>query len=235
MMTAALLFGWGSLLLFGAFLFAGPVSVVRLDLPEHQALLWDASLSILFFAQHSVMIRTPFQTRLVRILPRHYHASTYAIASGMALAAVVLLWQPSGTLLYQAGGALSLLARAVSALAVAGFVWGVRALKSFDTFGLRPIRAHLHGRPLRAPNFIVRGPYRWARHPLYFFTLVLFWSFPDGTLDRLLFNVLWTGWVIVGTHLEEKDLVATFGEAYRRYQETVPMLLPWRIPRGSGT
>ncbi len=235
MMTAALLFGSGSLLLFGVFLFAGPVSIVRLDLTEHQALLWDASLSILFFVQHSVMIRTSFQTRLARIIPRHYHPSTYAIASGVALTAMVLLWQPSRILLYQTDGALYVLTRAVAALAVAGFAWGVRALKNFDTFGLEPIKAHLRGRPLRATNFIVRGPYRWVRHPLYFFMLFLFWSFPDGALDRLLFNALWTGWVIIGTRLEEKDLVETFGEQYRRYQETVPMLFPWRMPRGAGT
>jgi protein-S-isoprenylcysteine O-methyltransferase Ste14 len=230
MMSAALLFGWGSLLLFGVFLFAGPVSIVRLNVPEHQALLWDVFLSLLFFVQHSVMIRTSFQTRLARIIPRHYHPSTYAIASGVALAAMVLLWQPSRILLYQTDGALYLLARAVSVLAVAGFAWGVRALEGFDTFGLGPIKAHLRGRPLRTPSFIVRGPYRWVRHPLYFFMLVLFWSFPDGALDRLLFNALWTGWVIVGTRLEEKDLVEAFGEEYRRYQETVPMLFPWRIP-----
>jgi protein-S-isoprenylcysteine O-methyltransferase Ste14 len=52
-------------------------------------------------------------------------------------------------------------------------------------------------------------------------------------LDRLLFNVLWTLWVVLGTYLEEKDLVAEFGEKYRHYQKTVPMLFPWRFPRGS--
>ena len=65
--------------------------------------------------------------------------------------------------------------------------------------------------------------------------LVLIWSFPDVSLDRLLFNVLWTLWIVLGTYLEEKDLVAEFGEQYRQYQKTVPMLFPWRFPRGSKT
>ena len=68
------------------------------------------------------------------------------------------------------------------------------------------------------------------RHPLYFFVLLLIWSCPDLTVDRLLFNVLWTAWIFVGTCLEERDLVAEFGDAYRRYQESVPMLIPWRRP-----
>jgi len=77
--------------------------------------------------------------------------------------------------------------------------------------------------------FTLRGPYRWVRHPLYLFSLVFFWSFPDLTADRLLFNVLWTAWVFLGTVLEERDLVELFGQTYREYQRDVPMILPLRI------
>jgi protein-S-isoprenylcysteine O-methyltransferase Ste14 len=233
MMAMAILIGGGSLLLFGVFLVIGPITVVRFFATENHALLWDGLLSILFFIQHSGMIRTSFRTWLSPIVPHHYHPSTYAIASGMALTTVVLLWQPSQTVLYQAEGMLRWLARAIAVLAIAGFSWGVRVLGNFDTFGLIPIRVYLRGKQLRAPNIIVRGPYLWVRHPLYFFMLVLIWSFPDVSLDRLLFNVLWTLWVVLGTFLEEKDLVAEFGEQYRHYQKTVPMLFPWRFPRGS--
>jgi protein-S-isoprenylcysteine O-methyltransferase Ste14 len=126
-----------------------------------------------------------------------------------------------------------LLARAISVLAIIGFSWGVRALGNFDTFGLVPIKVHLRGKQLRPPNFVLRGPYLWIRHPLYFFMLVLIWSAPDLSSDRLLFNVLWTLWIVLGSYLEERDLVAEFGEKYRQYQKTVPMLLPWRFPRGA--
>ena len=37
-------------------------------------------------------------------------------------------------------------------------------------------------------------------------------------------------WIVFGTVLEEKDLVAEFGETYRDYQKNVPMLFPWRFP-----
>jgi protein-S-isoprenylcysteine O-methyltransferase Ste14 len=231
-MVMAVLLGGGSLLLFGVFLVVGPITVVRFYATEHQALLWDGLLSLLFFIQHSGMVRTSFHTRLAAIVPRHYHPSTYAIASGIALTAVVLLWQPSQTVLYQADGLLRLLARAIAVFAIVGFAWGVRALGNFDTFGLIPIRVHLRGKQLRPPDVIIRGPYLWVRHPLYFFVLVLIWSAPDVSSDRLLFNVLWTLWVVLGTYLEEKDLVAEFGEKYRHYQKTVPMLFPWRFPRG---
>jgi len=83
--------------------------------------------------------------------------------------------------------------------------------------------------------FTVRGPYRWVRHPLYLFTLMMIWSYPGLTADRLLFNILWSGWVIIGSVLEERDLAAEFGQPYRDYQRTVPMLVPYRLrPAGRG-
>lgn len=66
------------------------------------------------------------------------------------------------------------------------------------------------------------------------FMLVLIWSSPHVTTDRLLFSITWTLWVILGTCLEERDLVAESGETYRQYQKTVPMLIPWRGPVGRG-
>jgi len=72
----------------------------------------------------------------------------------------------------------------------------------------------------------VAGPYRWVRHPLYLFMILMIWSCPDLTADRLLFNLLWTVWVAIGSYFEERDLIIEFGDVYREYQKRVPMLIP---------
>jgi protein-S-isoprenylcysteine O-methyltransferase Ste14 len=230
----ASLVGGGSFLVFGVFLIAGPFSIVRFDVSEPQALLWDGFLSMSFFLQHSGMIRPSFRTWLSSTIPPYYHAATYAIASGTVLTGVVLLWQPSHTVLFEVQGPLQLLFRAAFLLAIAGSMWGIWALSGFDPFGRIPITSCLGGKQQQAPHFVVRGPYFWVRHPLYFFMLVLIWATPDVNSDRLLFNVLWTSWLVFGSYLEERDLVAEFGENYRHYQKTVPMILPWRGPVGRG-
>jgi len=38
----------------------------------------------------------------------------------------------------------------------------------------------------------------------------------DFTSDRLLFNVLWTDWVCLGSRLEQIDLVSDFGDVYEK-------------------
>jgi methanethiol S-methyltransferase len=221
----AIVFGVGSVLLFSF-----PLGSVSLALPwsEPARLGWDAALSLLFFLQHSGMIRPSFRARLATYVGREWHAAIYAIASGIALTLVVVLWQPTATSLLRPGELLRWGCRACALGAVGFFVWGIRTLKSFDPLGVAPIRAKLRGTPHRPLPFVIAGPYRWVRHPLYFSVLVLVWTNPDLTTDRLLFNLLWTAWIIVGTWLEERDLVRDFGDAYRVYQRCVPMLWPGR-------
>lgn len=222
--------GGGSLVLFAVFLFAGPVLSFRLDFTPNAALYWDAGLSLLFFAQHSLMVRRWFKDWLACRMPREFHGAIYSAASGVALAVAMIWWQRTSVTIYALTGPAAWLLRTIALLAIAGFVWGIRSLRTFDTFGLLPVTARLRGQTLPPAELIARGAYRWMRHPLMFFMGVLVWANPVVTADRMLFDVLWTCWLVVGVFFEERDLAAEFGERYREYQRAVPMLLPWRGP-----
>jgi protein-S-isoprenylcysteine O-methyltransferase Ste14 len=224
------LLGGVSLLAFGLVLAFGPFEIVPLGLGTGAALSWDAGLSLVFFLQHSVMVRRSFRAWLGRRLPAHAHAAVYSVASGVALLLLVTLWQRTDVVLLTVEGASRWVLRGLFVAAGVVFLWAVRALGAFDTFGLEPIKAHLRGAESPGLPFAVRGPYRWVRHPLYSILLVLIWSSPDLTADRLVFSGLFTVWILVGAHLEERDLVREFGVRYRAYQRLVPMLVPWRIP-----
>jgi protein-S-isoprenylcysteine O-methyltransferase Ste14 len=222
--------GGVSVLAFGLFLYVGPFGFVDFDLGLRGALAVDAGLSILFFVQHSWMVRRSFKQRLARIMPKHYLDAVYAIASGIVLLLVVLLWQDSGQIILQATGGAWWAARMVFLLAMALGIWGALSLQGFDSFGLRPIRNRFRAEPSPPSLLVVQGAYRWVRHPMYLVVLLMIWSYPVLTTDRLLFNVLWTTWIVIGTVLEERDLTADFGNDYREYQRNVPMLLPTRMP-----
>jgi protein-S-isoprenylcysteine O-methyltransferase Ste14 len=208
----------------------GSFALVRLPWPDPALLAWDALLCLGFFVQHSGMIRPGFRARLARVAPPPYHRAIYSIASGIALAAVALLWQPSAHQIYTLAGPLRWAAHAVAIAGLAVVTWGFAALRSVDMFGVGPLRAYAKGAAAPAPAFVARGPYRWVRHPLYFGVLLLFWSNPDVTADRLLFMILWTLWIYAGTKWEESDLLAEFGAAYEEYRRRVPMLIPRRAP-----
>ena len=225
----AILFGAGSLMAFLLFLLTGSPEMISLNFHAREVLWWDAGLSIAFFIQHSVMIRGSFRQWLARFLPGEYEGAVYAIVSGIVLLTVIVLWQKSCPVFTVSRGVFRWLFYILYLLSFVGFIWGVRALKVFDPYGLRPILGRLRAKKPRPMSFVVRGPYRWVRHPLYLFMILMIWSCPDLTRDRLLFNGLWTVWIVIGSILEEWDLVSEFGDTYREYQREVPMLIPRRL------
>ncbi|MBI5534480.1 MAG: hypothetical protein HY898_17275 [Deltaproteobacteria bacterium] len=244
LLVLAVIFGVGSVVIFAGWPL-GSLRVLDLQWPMGASLLWDAALSALFFVQHSGMIRKGFRRRMESVIGARYQPAIYGIASGVALAAVVLLWQPAEPMLWSLTGLWRHLAQASTLSGIGLFLWGALSLGTFDPLGVAPLTAHLRGRQPAPCPFASGGAYRLVRHPLYLAVLMLIWFVPDVTADRLLFNILWTAWMVVGTVLEESELVAEIGEPYRAYQREVPMLLPrlrigsaakgsWAGPRGEG-
>ncbi len=222
----SLVLGGGSLLWFGLFLLAGSFSVFDLGLSLPGLLSVNASLSLFFFAQHSIMLRKWFRTRAEKIIPPPYFASFFGISSALALLVVLIGWQESSYVLFSAEGVYRAAFRLLFLVSVAGFLWAAHSLQSFDSFGGKTLLRHVNNRPPKALPLTVQGPYKLVRHPLYFLSLLMIWSSPDISADRMLFNVLWSVWIVIATRLEEKDLVAEFGNEYRNYQKEVPMLIP---------
>ena len=148
------------------------------------------------------------------------------LVASAQLALLCWQWRPIDVpALWTTTGTLALALRALSAVG-----WGTALLSTFliDHFELFGLRQGF-GSSAREP--VLRTPllYRWVRHPLYFGTLLAFWSAPTMSLGHLLFSALFSVYILIGVRHEERDLVRLFGEAYRSYQAAVPMLIP--IPR----
>lgn len=222
------LLGGVSLILFAAFLYAGLPSQMDFGFDDKTNLYINTLLCFLFFFQHSIMLRNSFRKWLSGFIPSNYIGACFSIFSGLFLLILMLFWQKSTSFRVEFDGTLYWLMRALFFLSIIGFYFTIRSLGPFDPLGIREIVSHLKGKAEKETLLTIRGNYRWVRHPLYFLSLVMIWSQVSLTTDRFLFNGLWTLWIIIGAFLEERDLVASFGDAYRNYQRNVPMLIPYK-------
>ena len=82
---------------------------------------------------------------------------------------------------------------------------------------------------LKAPDTSFKTPllYKLVRHPMYAGFLMAFWATPHMTVGRLVFAVTCTLYIVIGSRLEEKDLLELFGDPYRRYQQRIGRLIPF--------
>lgn len=76
------------------------------------------------------------------------------------------------------------------------------------------------------PKLNTSGLYRYIRHPLYTFSMILLWLTPTMTTNTAAFYLAISLYFIIGGYNEEKKLVNAFGDDYIAYQQKTGMFLP---------
>ncbi|GLH80790.1 membrane protein [Bradyrhizobium sp. SSBR45G] len=191
-----------------------------------EAIVIDVLLLTLFALQHSVMARPAFKRWWTRLVPPAAERSTYVLLSSLILLLLFWQWRPIPMPLWHVEG---LAANMLIGLHWLGWLIALTStylIDHFDLFGLRQGFFALRGTAAPAHPFKTPLLYRLVRHPLMLGFLIAFWATPEMSAGHLLFAALSTAYILVGVLLEERDLVAAFGESYERYRQRVPMLLP---------
>ncbi|MFQ5831102.1 MAG: methyltransferase family protein [Candidatus Thorarchaeota archaeon] len=80
----------------------------------------------------------------------------------------------------------------------------------------------------RKPELVTAGIYSRIRHPLYLATIILLFGmasvYPFSNV--VVYALLLSAYVLVGTLLEERKLVIQYGQAYQDYREKTGFILP---------
>lgn len=204
--------------------------------PLVPALLINAGLLGLFAVQHSVMARPWFKRSWTRLVPQPAERSTYVLFSSVLLLLLFLLWRPLGGVVWNVEQPwLRLALYGLCAKGWALILASTFLINHFDLFGLRQVYLFLRGREYTQLQFGTPILYRHVRHPLYLGWLLAFWATPTMTITHLFFAVVTTLYILVAIRFEERDLVSAHGDEYRRYQRSVPMILPLKRGKAVAT
>lgn len=179
----------------------------------------------LFGIQHSVMARPAFKRWWTRFVPKSVERSTFVLFANLVLIFLFWQWRPIPSTVW------SVEADAGRAVLWALFAcgWALVVVSTFlishaHLFGLHQV-GFVSGADAQ-PEFQAPSLYRYVRHPMMVGFFLAFWATPDMTTGHLLFAAACSAYILLALQLEERDLVARFGERYEKYRERVPMLIP---------
>lgn len=205
---------------FAGWTYAVPFGVAAPDV-SLRAFAVDGLLVTGFALHHSLFARPSVKQWLALAVPAGRLRSVYVSIASLLLAFVCLSWRPIGGTLYQVAGVARIFCLALQIAGLWLIVSATRAIDPLELAGVRPPRP---GAPL-----VIRGPYRFIRHPLYLGWALLVFASPHLTGDRLAFAALTSLYVVMAIPWEERDLRQAFGDAYEQYRKEVRWRLLWGL------
>jgi methanethiol S-methyltransferase len=196
-------------------------------LEQHTLMIALAAVS--WCVLHSFLITTRIDNLSARLLGRHapWQRILYNLFSLITLALFYLYvrshpsdliwtWRDAGQILRIAG--------------LAAGTWlmlaGIRAYDNRAFLGLSHIPSSIPGAANGPAPLSRHGILGRVRHPYYSGGILWLVFYADVTAHGLLWRGIFVAYMFVGTWLEERKLVALYGDTYRLYQRDVPAFIP---------
>jgi protein-S-isoprenylcysteine O-methyltransferase Ste14 len=188
-------------------------------------MFWLISFIVLWGIIHSILASIRFKDLLRRSLGSgfmKFYRLLYNIFAVISLAPVLylMIFLPDKNF-YEVPSPWSYLMRAGQALSVLLLLLAVLQTDILAFVGLRQL---VEGE--EKSDLVINGLYRFVRHPLYTFSLLVLWLSPSMTVNTFIVYAAFTIYILIGAVFEERKLLREFGEKYANYKSTTPMLIP---------
>ncbi|GMU85767.1 MAG: hypothetical protein AMXMBFR48_10090 [Ignavibacteriales bacterium] len=117
-------------------------------------------------------------------------------------------------------------------IAAAGFIYTFQHFDGAEFLGIKQAIVYIRtGKAEADPDagsvFTAKGPYRYSRHPLYFFLIIFLLAHPFVNWFYAMVTLFSIIYFYVGSWYEERKLLERFGAEYAEYKRRVPRIFPW--------
>ncbi len=158
----------------------------------------------------------------------------YNIISLVLLALILIFAPRPDVIIYDLQSPFDFIILIPQFLGLIGFFWSFNYFCVSEFIGLSQIKRWLKNEydveDLDEKTTLnIRGPYKYVRHPIYFFSILFLISRPTMDLFYLISIISAIVYFYVGSIYEERKLVEEYGELYTQYQSFVPRILPLKI------
>jgi protein-S-isoprenylcysteine O-methyltransferase Ste14 len=179
--------------------------------------LWGVIHSLLASAGIKDLLRRTFGNGFMRFYRLSYNI--FAVISVLPI--LYLMLTVPDQVMYQVPAPFSLLMRVGQMASILFLFIAVLQTDILSFAGLRQLFEEE-----KTGQLIISGLYRYVRHPLYTFSLLILWLSPNMSLNSFIVYTALTIYVLIGIIFEERKLIREFGQEYETYRDATPMLIP---------
>lgn len=190
-----------------------------------------ASLWIAYCLLHSFLVSASFTNLMIRLLKQHYafyRIFFVSLSLGLLIPLIRYTDQFDSNIIINYSPPWNIVRSILLLGSLSMFFWAFFFdYDSLSFFGIRQILNFGKEKKINPSEDLKKnGLLGIVRHPMYFALIIALWS-STFTLANIIINIILTAYVIMGTILEERKLILEFGDAYVKYQQEVPMLIPF--------
>ena len=176
---------------------------------------------------HSLLASLPVKSMAIRLFgasaDRGYRLIYNVFAAISLLPVLALPALLPDKVLYSIPSPWILLTTFVQGMAVVALIIGLLQTDLWSFLGVQQLFGTEQN---NQKELVIRGLYKWVRHPLYTAGLLFIWSTPVMTRNLLVLFFGFSLYLFVGAYFEERRLLHEYGEAYALYCKRTPMIIP---------
>jgi len=201
------------------------------------SLLFDiliiAFLFSIFAVSHSLLATFKVKERIAEQVGNKiaFYRLFYNIISILTFLTIYSLSPKPNIVIYDLQFPYDIITIGFQVIGVLGFFWAGSYVDLKEFLGITQIKRYFNGTYAtddldENQEFIISGPFKYSRHPIYFYSILLLGFRPSMDLFYLVFFNCMVIYFYVGAIFEEKNLEKKYGEAYSDYKNNVPRLIP---------
>ena len=199
----------------------------------------DVFLTFLMFGVfaffHSLLASNNFKSKIVKKSGNliAFYRLLYIIVSLITFWIVYNYAPHSDFFIYDLPHPFDLLILVPQFLSLAGLLWCLKFFSVKEFSGINQILRWKSGNynineSDEQLTLRIEGPYKYSRHPVYFFSIIFLIFRPEMDLFYAGLLIAIISYFYIGSFYEERKLVEKFGERYIDYQKNTPRIFPFK-------
>lgn len=190
-------------------------------------------LFFLFAYSHSILAAFDVKKRITEKVGDKiaFYRLFFNISSLLIFVAVYFISPKPNVVIYDLQFPYDLLIFSVQVFGVIGLFWAGSYINLKEFLGISQIKRYIEGKYKVSDldeyhELVITGPFKYSRHPIYFFSIIILGFRPTMDLFYLVFFICMLIYFYVGSMYEEKSLEKRYGSSYTEYKSKVPRLIP---------